>query len=185
MNGFGWLSQVMGFFGQFVPQILHVKSNEGCVLFRRGKAKELKPGMHVYWPLWSETSRYPTCRQTLNPVAQVVETADGVAVVASVTVVYRVDDIMLALHETWSPIATITDISQRAARVAVEEETLADHREFTQQKNERLTETAKADLRKYGIAVQHAFFSDFARCFVLRNISCSYGTTYLETAESK
>jgi len=169
-GAFGWISSIIHNMGLVLPRLLHVQFNLGCVLFKRGKTKVLEPGMHIYWPIWSEPVRYPIKRQTLDLSPQVLTTDDGRTVTVSVTVVYEVSDIEKALVETFDLEETVSDVAQLGVKTVVLSHNY-DELKGNQDKIDKLLKSAvRKSLHPHGAKVIEAFMSDFAPCFVFRNI---------------
>jgi len=169
-GAFGWISSIIHNIGLVLPRLLHVQFNLGCVLFKRGGTKVLKPGMHIYWPIWSEPIRYPIKRQTLNLPPQVLTTGDGKTVTVSVTVVYEVSDIEKALVETFDLEETVTDVAQLGVKTVVLSHDYDDLKGNQEEIDKSLKKSIRSALHPHGAKVIEAFMSDFAPCFVFRNI---------------
>lgn len=169
-GAFAWVSNLIHSFGMLFPRLLHVQMNLGCVLFKRSQVVVLKPGLHLYWPIWSHPELYPIKRQTLNLRPQLLTTHDGRTITVSATVIYEICDIRKALVETYDLEETVADIAQRGIKQVVlgmEFEAIKDEQESL---DEQLNVAVRRDLLTHGVAVREAFLSDVAPCFALRNI---------------
>lgn len=168
-----WLSSLIETFGKAFPRLTHVLATHEAVLFKRGKAKRLKSGIHWYWPVWSQVFSWPIARQTINPKAQTLTTQDGATVLANATVVFEISDIERALVDTFELENTITDVSQHGVKEIVQSHTFDELRAADDRVELLLTRAVRASLHPFGIKVVRAFLSDFAKTFVIRNVSCS------------
>ena len=167
-GAFAWIGSIAEWVGQFVPALVHVQSNYAGVKFVRSKTKVLQPGIHVYWPVTSSVLQYPTARQTLNLPAQFLLTADERVIMASVTVVFTIDDIEKAIVDTWDFNDTIRDVAQGAAKLAVCKRQFAELVKDTAKVDNELAKKIRSAVKPYGVAVENAFLTDFAPARVHR-----------------
>jgi regulator of protease activity HflC (stomatin/prohibitin superfamily) len=171
----GGLSSILGDLIQallsLVPQLIVVEATHGGVRFRRGKiVKELKPGVHIYWPVVTEVVTLPVVRQPIDLPPQVITLQNG-PVAASAAIVYEIRDAVAALAETHD----IDDLIENVGRVALFKQltgskwsdTMADHENGELRRH--LTAEARKQLKKYGVHVFEMALTDFAKCVVIRN----------------
>lgn len=168
----GWFGQIFNALLMLFPRIAIIRATHGGVKWYWGKkAIPLNPGLHVYWPLTTEIEILPTARQTANIPTQVLTTKDDKKITIGIVVVYRINDVVLAFGKTnWDVDTTINDIAQAAVVSIIAGHTfdglLAKIGEDTM--NDRLTEVAKKELSKFGVAVLECKLTDFAECRVLK-----------------
>lgn len=109
MTGFTWLNELMVWLGRWVPRVLLVKAGEAALWCGpKGRARELLPGLYVYWPITTDVTVLSTKRRTIEMCGQI----NGREVVALV-VTWRITSARAIL--TWnSPAANIDDRSAAA-----------------------------------------------------------------------
>lgn len=67
MSGFQWLNELAQYVGRLLPRATIIPPTEHGVLFTsRGKAKRVKPGFYVWWPLIHALSRLPATIRSIN-----------------------------------------------------------------------------------------------------------------------
>jgi regulator of protease activity HflC (stomatin/prohibitin superfamily) len=172
-TAFSWIGQIAEWLGRWIPQILIVRATHAGVKFVRGKrVKEMRPGMHIYWPLTTEVSILPTARQTHNLVTQVMMTKDKHQVVVGGVVIYTITNIVDALSENWDVSDTIGDITQTALVAVITSWSLEDLiSKITTDLERELTVATRERLRPYGVKVHKCALTDFSTCKVLKLLS--------------
>ena len=168
MTGFEWIGHIVEWLGSFIPRILHVKCTHEGVMFSGSKSKVIKPGMHIYFPFYSEPMLYPVKRQTINLPGQVIILKDGKEVLANVAVVYEVCDIHKALVETYDLEDTVRDVSQGSVKRVLSEKTIEDVQNHQHKIDIILSRKVRSILHPFGIKVIKAFITDFGRTRILR-----------------
>jgi regulator of protease activity HflC (stomatin/prohibitin superfamily) len=168
MMGLEWLGNLAETLGALIPRVIHVRSTHGAVLFKRGQSRVLAPGVHVYWPIWSEPETYPIRRQTLNMPPQVLTTLDDVSVLVSVVVIYDIADIERVLVNSFEFEATIRDVAQGAVKTVVASHTYDDLRGSASGADAELTRRIRSAVKPYGGRIRKVLISDFARVRVFR-----------------
>lgn len=173
MAAFEWLGQIIEALGKFIPRLLTVRATHGGVKWVRGhKVRPLKPGLHVYWPITTDTEVIVTARQTLNLPPQTVMTKDLVKLVVSAVAIYSISDVVQAIgHMNWDVDGTVGDISQAAVMEVI---TSTDYATVTAEVvgsvEQRLTKTAAKRLRRYGVRIHRCALTDLSQCSVIRLI---------------
>lgn len=177
MDAFAWIGQIVEWIGKLIPRLVIVRATMAGVKWQGGKAvKPMNPGLHVYWPITTETEIIVTARQTLNLPTQVLMTKDKQKVVVGTVVVYRIRDIVQAIGErNWDVDTTISDITQTAIVSEIAKMTLPEMLEgiTNDAVNKRLTKAVRKGLRQFGVHVHKCCITDFSDCKVLKLI----GTT--------
>lgn len=174
MNPFAWLGDLLERLTAVIPRLLHVICTHGGVMFTRAKVRELKPGMYIYWPIWSRYELYPITRQTLNLPPQFLLCRCSNTVLASVTVVFRIRNITKALVQTYDLEDTIRDCAQGAVRRVLATLSISD----IQTSQTEIDKDLRVELRKvlgepFGIWCEEAFLSDFSPSTVYRIVGDS------------
>jgi len=173
MDAFTWFGNLMEWFGSLIPKIKIVRATHGGVRFRGGKRiQEMKPGIHVYWPIVTEIDVIPVARQTHNLVTQCVMTKDGKQIVVGGVVIYSIVDVVKALSKNWDFNDTINDVSLTAIFSVIIDLTLD---EVISKINDgsfekTLTMEVRSNLRRYGVYAHRAALTDFSTCQTLNSV---------------
>lgn len=168
------LGQVVNWLLSILPHYVVIRKTHGGLKFVGGsKLVELKPGIRWYWPIITQFECEPVTRQTFNLPNQVLETSDGVQVLVSGVVRYRISDVIKAFGNAWDFNEIMRDSSMAAVVTVVCSKT---HLELRTSLADRsmirdLTRQVRRELKPYGVSVQKAYLSDFARCVVIRNVA--------------
>lgn len=170
MEALNWIGQIVEWVGKFIPRILHIKITEEGVMYTRSKYKRIKPGIHVYLPIWSDYYTYPVKRNTLDLPAQILLTKDTKSVYIEVCVVYSISDIVKALVETYDLEDTIRDIAQGCVKKIVSSSSLKDLQNDQSKIDINLTNELKEELESYGINVKKGFLTNISNVRVYRII---------------
>lgn len=173
MDAFAWLGNLMEWFGSLIPKIKIVRKTHGGVRFKCGhRVTEMKPGLHVYWPIVTEIDVVPVARQTHNMVTQCVITKDGKQLVVGGVVVYSIIDVVKALSKNWDFNDTINDVSLTAFFAAIirrsMDELISEINKGTFEKD--LTLEVRSNLRRYGVYVHRAAMTDFSTCQTINSV---------------
>src|SRR5688572_15772955 len=111
-SAFGWISEIVAWFGQFFPRVEIIPTTHGAVKFVRGsRVVALRSGWHWYWPFTTKFCTYPTARQTVNLRSQTLVTKDERTIVVGGLIVYEISNIKAILAETFDPDDTIEDVT--------------------------------------------------------------------------
>ena len=179
------MESLLGLIGQFmeailsvIPRLTIIRATHKAVKWKCGKNPvAVQPGLNIYWPVVTELDLQVTARQTLSIATQHLVTADGVSVAIGAYVVYTIKDVVLAIGEkNYDVDDTISDLAQAAL---VEEITSLDYDELLEgiqggresDVYQALTQNLNEDLSEYGVSVERAGLTDFAKCRVYRLLS--------------
>ena len=181
---FGWIADLFQFFISFFPHLLIVQKTEGGVKFVRGKhVKVLEPGLRWWWPLVTTQEVVPVVRQVINLAPQTLMTQDGITVIASAVIIYRVEDVEAFLVENHDADEAIAEVAVASLRDAIVGETLADLQKNTRKKIDgRLTKQAVAALHSFGVRVEAVKLTSFAPA---KTFSIIGGTTIIPAADEE
>ena len=175
MHALDWLGWLAESILQLIPRLRLIRSTHAGVRFTRGEAFPLRAGLHIYWPIWSEIQVICVVRQTVNLRYQSLFARDGVGVLVSVTVVYEIDDALLAITRTDNVTDTIGDLSQKAVKLVVSicsvEELKTGLRKQKRSVDAVLLSKLTLDVREYGVRVVEAFIADISLPRMLHIIS--------------
>jgi regulator of protease activity HflC (stomatin/prohibitin superfamily) len=172
-TAFAWVGQIMEWFGKLIPRLLILRSTHAGVKFVCGwRVVELKPGLHLYWPLTTEVQVMPVARQTHNLVTQTLTTKDGRSVIIGAVVIYEINNIVDALSNNWDVSDTISDVTQMAVVNVVHNWNLDDLRaDLTGKVENDLSIETRKQLKPFGVKVLRCGISDFSPCRVYRVIT--------------
>jgi regulator of protease activity HflC (stomatin/prohibitin superfamily) len=163
-----WLVELFDRLLSVIPRIILVKAFECGIKFKRGgRVVELRPGLHLHWPLVSEVTHYPTARTTMNLPMQTLESADGDTYVVSAAIVYRVTNPVKAFTENYEIEDTLTDLAMVAVADYI---TNNGGEDFLVDTEKKLTELTRKRLNRFGVRVDRASLTDVATCRVIRNV---------------
>lgn len=166
-SAFGWLSDLISWFGQFFPRWVIVPTTHGAVKFVRGhKVVTLGPGWHIYWPLLTTFMEYPTARQATDLRTQTLTTRDEKTIVVGGIIVYEIRDLEKILAHTFDAEQTIKDISMGAIH------DVCARRSWAELKAPGLDVALRKEVRKrlhdYGIRVLRVTLTDLAPTRVIK-----------------
>jgi len=171
MSGLSWVSEFFQFLGSLVPRLAIVRATHGAVKFVHGsKVKELKPGLHIYWPFLTDFLEIATARTTYNFSEQVVMTVDERPLAVSGVLVYQVSDVVKALSQSYDVEDTIGDVGCTAIMETLSGDELKDlmERQRSGELGKSLTKMCRSRLHPFGVKVVSAALTDFSTCQVLK-----------------
>lgn len=171
MHALDWLGDLIVVVGNLIPRLFLVKQTHAAVIFTRSRAKALRPGMHIYWPVCSEVKQICVVRQTINLPYQTLTTKDKYGIVVAVTVVYTINEPLSALTTTDDILDTIQDISHWAVKRVITEcnmSELIDGQINSKKLDTIIRHRMQNDLRSYGVCVKQAFISEICLPYLVR-----------------
>lgn len=167
-----WLTQFIEKITAIFPRIAHIKYTDRGVCFKKGGVKELLPGIHFYWPIWTEVFVHPVVRQTQQLPAQTLVTKDGISVTVSVTIRFEIEDIISAFGRTYDFVDTIQDISQGEVATLI---CSKNYQEIIDSKKDEntdidilLSRIIRRRLKPFGVSLKKAFIAEFSPCYPIR-----------------
>jgi len=171
---FEWLNIIFQWIWDFKPVLDLLPPTEGGVKYKpRAKIVLLKPGrLYIYWPVTTLIQTLETKRQSIE-VQQELTTEDGISVMVKTIIVFTVDDVMKALVETTDFDDTTEEMGQKGAVKAIMsrkfDQILKDMVEGNDMRNE-VAQGARSALRPFGVKVEDAFISSFAKTTVFSHM---------------
>ena len=166
-GAFSWLSSIMESLGHLIPRIKHIEANQVGVMFTRGKAWPIKPGLHLYWPVWSRPLVHCAKRSSFTLNSQNLTTSDHKTVCARAQVVLTISDPILAFVETASLEEAIVDIAMSGVKAVISKTTLDDLIDKSRAVDAAISRRVRADLKTFGVDVIRCFLSDFSAARVI------------------
>ena len=165
---FGWLGDLIRALVTILPRLSLIQSDERGVLYTFGRVKELKPGLHMWWPLWSHLAKCKVTRDTIHTSYQSLATKDDAEITVAVTIIFTIADAVTAVAKVSDFQGAVVDI------VGVVVKRLVIQREWQQLKNEQvevdklLSRRCRKRLAPYGVAVKSAYISELAKPYNVR-----------------
>ena len=157
-----WLSSFLYSIAEFIPRLLHVTEDMVCLKMGWGGHIELYPGYHFYWPLIHEIRSCYSTRQELDLPEQILSSVDGETVLVSVSIVYRVTDVVKALIKTQDYESTVMEVAQRAVQASITTNDINTILSHDSDFDNSLAKVMQKDLCDYGLVVDNAFFTSAA-----------------------
>lgn len=162
-----WLNDLFLWAAKVVPRLVVVTQRNAGVAFVRGKNVRLwQPGLHLYWPVWTDYIVYPTCLQTVNLAEQTLVSSDGKTVAVNGIVVLKIADPVTLFVEVYEPDRMVRDFCLTAVKRVVCERTLDELLDDHSRIDRMLTGRMRRRLSPYGIQIVRAALSDIAPCRV-------------------
>lgn len=150
----GWIGDLIRFFARLVPRLQLVRITEGAVKFRRSKAVEVGPGLHLWWPVTTEMDVYPVVSQPLELEQQIIQTSEGKTLVVDATVMYNVNDLYTFCVENHDAEENMAELAQAALRKAVLSTPFEDITSGRAKFDNKLTSEAQKLLKQFGVEVE-------------------------------
>jgi len=171
-SAFGWIADLVNWFARIIPRLYLLKYNYSAIKYVYGKkVKELKPGIHIYWPLVTEIEEFPIARQTQSLEHQVLMTSDMHKIVVTGVIIYEVSDVVAALSENYDINDTISDIAMTSIVNTIRSRTMSQLMiDLTSDVEVEFTNSCRDSLWSYGVKVHRAAFLSCSECLVIRNI---------------
>lgn len=165
---FGWISDLLQWFGAWIPRLLIVRTTQGGVKFVRGKCvKVIVPGLAVYWPLVTAVEITHVARQAIDLPNQTLTTRDGRSVIVSGVVVYSIRDVKKFLVDNYDSHAAIAEVALSAVRHVVISSDFESLCRGGRVLDARLRAEARKSLKSFGVDVEYVRLSDLSACRVV------------------
>lgn len=171
MSGFEWLSYLAEWLGKWVPRLLIVDVTEGGVKMRRGhEVSELRPGIHLYWPIITNVRVVMVVRDTLDLDAQTFTTKDGKVMAASGMVLYSIRDVVKTLTECPDYTNTIRDQVMNCIHNVLINYTYDEIKEgiLSGAIGKELRKACQDSLAGFGLRILNVGLKDLAPCRVIK-----------------
>ncbi len=167
---FGWVSQIMTFFGKWIPRLIIVQANQQGIAFVKGKnIRVLEPGLRIYWPLVTQITVRSVVRQTIHLASQTLTTKDRKAITCGGSIVYRINDIKKYIVNTDDAPEAIAETCMAAIRKVVKSKTYDNImlNVASDSLDETLTSEARRMINEFGAEAIYLRLSDFALARVI------------------
>lgn len=184
-SAFGWLGDIVRWLGQFFPRWQVLSPTFAAVKqvgwsFRRKRYPGVrrvvkKEGIVWWWPATTELMLWPVARQANNLQPQIIVTTDDKTVIVGGLIVFEIEDIELAVCQTYDTDDTIRDLALAAIHDACIQYSYADLQ--ASNRSGRLNTAMKAEartrLQPFGVRVLAVRLTDLALCRVYRLVGDS------------
>ena len=173
-TAFSWLNDLFQAALNFIPHRVIIQSVEAGIKFKHGKVYLLKPGTHMYWPLFSEVFSYPINLQPIDVRPQIFYDKEQSAGKVSAALTYKIKDPLKAftiahdLDDTLK-IYVLGVINKGLRTVCVNKL----QKEITQVEA-KIYEDIKEKFEEWGVELVDFFFSDYSKCRVF-HIDTNHG----------
>ena len=169
---FGEIVQAVG---KLLPRLRHLECTDIGVCITRGRrVKVLRPGVHVFWPIWSSFYCRPGNTQTADLPTQSLGTMDHKVVVVGGMIRYEFDRapeaVKKALIDTDDVEESIVDETMAVFCAFITSTSMAELREERTKTNRSLTGKLATQLAAYGVRVLRAQLTDFSPCITLNHV---------------
>jgi hypothetical protein len=183
-----WIGELARWLGRFFPRLLHLECTDIGVFITRGrKVKVIRPGLWIYWPIWTTWLQRPGNVQTLRLPSQSLLTDDKEVVVAGGMIRYEFDRdpeaVRKALVDTEDVENAITDEAMGVFCKFVTSKDLATLQGERTAINQALTGRLKTALALYGVNVLRAQLTDFSTCVTLNHLGVNIASSGEEYEE--
>ena len=170
-----WIGELARWIGRIFPRLLHLECTDIAIFISRGRnIHVLKPGLWVYWPIWTTFFLRPANIQTVALHAQALVTEDGKRVVAGGMVRYEFgrneESVRRALVDTEDVEAAIMDESLGVFCSYITAQTFDKICRERLAVNRSLTGRLDTVLNCYGVKVLRAQLTDFSPCTTLNHV---------------
>lgn len=126
-NAFEWLNKIFQYIWQFVPKPYLVIWTQRGVRYRRGNKPVLvKPGFRWYWPLTTQVRIHDVVLQAEEFHPTVYTTRDGKAFAIGYSMVFTLEDPVLADSATDNFLQTIGELAESVLSPIVASHTFAE-----------------------------------------------------------
>jgi membrane protease subunit HflK len=147
-----------------------VFSYQRGVLMRFGKFHHvMEPGLRFFWPFMIDTPMVDQVTlETMNTCAQSLTTKDGIGIVISTVVTFRIVDIKTFLLDIEGRENVIEDCTYGVTSSFISSRTWE---ELQTDASKEITKAVRAKAKRYGVEIVDVALSDFSRCRSLRLFS--------------
>lgn len=157
-----WIGDLVRYVANVVPRLVLIRSTHRAVKFVRAEAREIGPGLHVWWPITTEIEVTPIVRQVISLDQQILETKDKRTVVADGVLVYEISDLTKFLVENFNADDNVKEIAQAALREAILSLDFSEINSGRVKLDHRLTARANDLLEPFGVVALSLKLQSFA-----------------------
>lgn len=171
MTALAWLNDLVQWFGRWVPRLVLIEPTHRGVRFGpRGSARQVGPGLVVYWPITHSLVLIPVTTQSTCLSAQVLPHADEAGIIPRIhlcaaAVQFRVTSPVEAATKSLNVHAVIDNRTQAA--IARHVEARDDRAEWAR----LVVAELRGELERFGIEVERLDFVNQGTGVALKNIA--------------
>ncbi|MCP4900018.1 MAG: SPFH domain-containing protein [bacterium] len=170
-----WFGEMMQTAGKLLPRIRHLECTDIGVCIKRGRrVKVLKPGIHIFWPIWTSFYCRPGNVQTADLPPQSLTTLDYKVVAVGGMLRYEFnrhpDAVTKALINTDDVEGAIIDEAMAVFCAFITSKPMVELTEERVKTNRSLTGKLTTRLAEYGVRVLRAQLTDFSPCITLNHV---------------
>lgn len=153
---FGWLNEMVRWLARFVPRPILIRKTHRAILFTRARAREVGPGLRVYWPLVTEVEVEAVAGQILRVPCEPMVTAEGQTVVAGAVIEYTVASLTKLYVDNYDALDNAIDLASAGLRRTVAGANLTTLQQEHGKIDRRLRANMRRELEPLGIDVRRA-----------------------------
>lgn len=166
---FSWFSNIINFFGSFIPRLRICRKNYRGVKFVRGNnVKIIIPGLFIYWPVTTEYELVPIAPQILNLSVQTLLTEDKHTIICDGCVCYKITNVEKYLIENYDSPECLGQLALASIRDIIVQRSLQDIQLGREKIDASLTQCARELLEdQFGIKILYVKLVSFAPAKVI------------------
>lgn len=171
MTALAWLNDLVQWFARWVPRLVLIEPTHRGVLFGpRGGAREVGPGLVVYWPITHALTQLAVTTQSVNLSAQILPIAGDTALLprvllCAVAIQFKIVRPVAAATKALHIHALVDNRAQAAlARNMAQREDLKAWSVVT-------VDELRRDLEPYGVDVERLDFVQHGTGMALKNVA--------------
>lgn len=163
-----WLNKLIEGVFKWVPRIWLVATDEGGVRITLGKrVVSTPPGWYLYWPLIQEARKISVVTQVVRLPEQSLETVDGVPIVISGAIQYRISDAKKAIMDVEDYDDALIGLAMKIIIKYASGRTLEGCRDLGQLEAEVVAGTREI-IGNWGLKIQRVYIIQLSRARVFR-----------------
>ena len=166
----GWLEQLFQKLLALVPSIFLIEPTEQGARITGKQYKIIGPGLYLWWPIIQRIIRMDVVTQVVDLTAQTIRTVDGLELVVSGSIRYRIVDIERALFAVQDLDKALSTLALGVILEYVQTKTLVECMNADAVKKELRRGVAEA-ASGWGVKVEGVMLTDLGRVRSLRLFS--------------
>lgn len=170
-NALSFLNDLAQWLGRWVPRLVLIQRTHRGVLFGPGgSAREISPGLMVYWPITHLLLEVPVTTQSVQLNSQIMPVEESGQIIPRVllcaaAVQFRVENAVLVSTKALHTFALVDN--RASAAIARHVSMRADLRAWSQ----AVVTELDSELRPFGIVIERLDFTQHGTGVALKNVS--------------
>jgi regulator of protease activity HflC (stomatin/prohibitin superfamily) len=167
-----WLNDLAQWLGRWIPRLVLIEPTHRGVLFGpKGSARQVGPGLVLYWPITHELVQVPVTTQSIQLTSQVLPAADARErivphiTVCAVAIQFRVTDAVRAATKVLNLHALVDNRTSAAIARYIA------HRDDPEEWADAAVADLRRDLQPFGVAIERMDFTQLGTGIALKNMS--------------